>query len=714
LIRQYELVERVRAYDPDVNEALLNQAYVFAMKAHGSQLRHSGDPYFVHPIEVAGILTNLKLDTATIATALLHDTIEDTLASPEDIEKAFGTEIFGLVDGVTKLSRLELVSERTRQAENFRKLLVAMSSDIRVLLVKLADRLHNMRTIHFIPNEAKRHRIAQETMDIYAPLAGRIGMQEIRDELEDLAFTVLQPEARASLIKRFEFLRSETGEIVQKVVDQLRRTLAENGIEAWVSGREKRPYSIWRKMESKAISFEQLSDVIGFRIVVDSVPSCYQALGIIHSTWKTVPGRFKDYISTPKRNGYRSIHTTVFGPQEQRVEMQIRTVEMHEVADKGVAAHWSYKEGKAGPLSEEARSFGWIQEIVSLLEHSGTAEEFLENTKLEMFHDQVFCFTPKGDLIGLPKGATPIDFAYAVHTSVGDTTVGAKINGKHMPLRTQLANGDQVEIIRSKAQTPPSTWDSIVVTGRARSAIRRFARQREKDEFARLGRKMLEQTFKGEGESFADKSLDGVLKRLKAHRAEDVFVMVGRGELRPADVFHTVYPDATPKPAPDPELPAKKAKAKKKTSGAIPIRGLSAGVAIHFAGCCHPLPGDRIVGIDTTGVGVTVHTIDCDTLAQFQEQPERWLDLAWEDEGDAAHMHVGRIKTVVTNEPGALAALTGMIAKYGGNITNLKITDRAHDFFEMIVDIEVTDVRHLTRIIQALRAAPLVSHVERT
>ena len=717
-MRQYELVERVRAYNSHADEALLNRAYVFGLKAHGSQKRHSGDPYFSHPIEVAGILTDLRLDDATIATALLHDTVEDTVATYDEVRSLFGQEIADLVEGVTKLSRIEFSSEKARQAENFRKLLLAMSNDIRVLLVKLADRLHNMRTLHHVPNVEKRQRIAQETMEIYAPLAGRMGMQEVRDEMEDLSFAVLNPEARDSVVRRLDFLREQSSGIVERVSEALETSLAEQGVDARVGGREKRPYSIWRKMERKAISFEQLSDIIGFRVVVDSIETCYRTLGVVHSTWSMVPGRFKDYISTPKRNGYRSIHTTVIGPERQRIELQIRTREMDDVAERGLAAHWSYKEGKSHHRPEEHEAYRWVRELVDMLEHGDTPEEFLEHTKLEMFQDQVFCFTPKGDLIALPRGATPIDFAYAVHTDVGDTCIGCRVNGRHVPLHTQLATGDQVAIIRSKTQTPSPTWERLVVTGKARSAVRRFIRQKEREQYVRLGREILERAFRAEGREFSEKALSVAFRLLPPAKVgeltpSDLYAAVGQGNVTARQVLEAVFPEAPAAERPDNVVPLTPARKPKGGHAGVSIRGLIPGLAVHFGRCCHPLPGDRIVGIVTTGRGVTVHTIDCDMLEQFNDQPERWLDVAWGEGDGEDSSHVGRILTVINNEPGAMAALTTTIAKGQGNISNLKITDRTPDFFEMMVDIEVRNVRHLTSIIAALRASPTISSVER-
>src|SRR6201996_3475959 len=510
MMRQFELVELVKSYDPNADEDALNRAYVFSMKAHGAQLRASGDPYFSHPVEFAGILAQMKLDAASIVTGLLPDTVEDTVATLDDIDRVFGPEIARLVDGVTKLSRIELQSDQTKQAENFRKLVLAMSEDIRVLLVKLADRLHNMRTLHFIKNPEKRRRIARETMEIYAPLAERMGMHEVKDELEDLAFAVLYPEARESIGTRLAFLRDKGGDLSSRIVAELQETLKEAGIEAQLSGREKSPYSIWHKMQRKNVGFEQLSDIMAFRIVVENVEQCYHALGIIHSSYPVVPGRFKDYISTPKPNNYRSLHTGLIGPQKQRIEVQIRTRDMHEVAELGVAAHWIYKQ-QDGRV--EGRQYRWLRELLDILEQASNPEEFLEHTKLAMFQDQVFAFTPKGDLFALPRGATPVDFAYAVHSQIGDTCVGAKINGRLLPLRTQLQNGDQVEIVTSKAQTPSPTWERFVVTGKAKARIRRYIRTQQRTQYLDLGRAILQKAFRQDGHDFSEKALEAVLKQ---------------------------------------------------------------------------------------------------------------------------------------------------------------------------------------------------------
>ncbi|MDP6788303.1 MAG: bifunctional (p)ppGpp synthetase/guanosine-3',5'-bis(diphosphate) 3'-pyrophosphohydrolase [Rhodospirillales bacterium] len=711
MIRQFELVEKVKSYDPGAAEDVLNRAYVFAMKAHGLQLRASGDPYFSHPLEVAGILTEYKLDSASIITALLHDTIEDTPATLNEIRSHFGTEVARLVDGVTKLTRIEFQSDHAKQAENFRKLLLAMSEDIRVLLVKLADRLHNMRTLHHLNDPEKQRVIAMETMDIYSPLAERMGMQAMKNELDDLAFSEINGDARDSIRARLEFLRDQGGDLAGRVIGELQTTLTEAGIEATLSGREKTPYSIWRKMQHKSVTFEQLSDIMAFRVVVDTIEDCYRTLGVIHGAYRMVPSRFKDYISMPKPNGYRSLHTGVIGPERHRIEVQIRTHDMHEIADIGVAAHWQYKQGIA---KTDGRQYRWLRELLDILEQTSGPEEFLEHTKLEMFQDQVFCFTPKGDLINLPHGATSVDFAYAVHSEIGDSCVGAKINGRIMPLRTRLNNGDQVEVITSKAQTPSPTWERFVVTGKARARIRRFIRAKEREQYLELGHAIIERAFSEEGYSKSNKALKGVLKHFHMASADDLAVEVGAGHLTGRDVVEAVYPALKKKRQTGKVVPLARARAKRAGKGApVPIKGLIPGMALHFAGCCHPLPGDRIVGIVTTGRGVTIHTIDCETLAQYADMPDRWLDVSWEVSAELAEISVGRIHVTCLNAPGSLGNLSTLIAKNEGNISNLKITNRSPDFFEIMLDIEVRDVRHLTDIIAALRATPVINSVER-
>jgi guanosine-3',5'-bis(diphosphate) 3'-pyrophosphohydrolase len=730
IMRQYDLVERVRRYNPNTDEALLNRAYVYAMKAHGSQRRASGDPYFSHPLEVAAILTDLKLDDATIAAALLHDTIEDTPTTRAEIDQTFGPDIGALVDGLTKLKKLDLVTREAKQAENLRRLLLAIADDVRVLLVKLADRLHNMRTLDHVPLEARR-RIAEETLDIYAPLAGRMGMHEMREELEDLAFRELNPEAYRVVNQRLVALADRNRDLISEIEQQLARKLADRGIAAQVSGRQKRLYSIWRKMERKSVGFEQLSDVFGFRIVVGRVEDCYQALGAVHTTWPVVPGRFKDYVSTPKQNDYRSIHTTVIGPGRQRVELQIRTRDMHEIAEYGIAAHALYKDSAGSPsemLSHESSAYAWLRRTVESLAEGSNPEEFLEHTKLELFHDQVFCFTPKGKLIALPRKATPIDFAYAVHTDVGNTAVGCKINGQIAPLVSELSNGDEVEILTAKAQTaPPAAWESIVVTGKARAAIRRATRVAVRNQYAGLGRRIVERLFARAKKDYADDKLQGALPRLARASIEDVMAAVGRGEMKASDVARAVYPDykeeraAAASPKPDSgwfglkmarSLKFKVPEGRDKGTP-IPIRGINSDLPVRFAPDGGAVPGDRIVGILTPGEGITIYPIQSAALKEFEEAPERWLDVRWDVEGTSLQRFPARIVLQSVNEPGTLAQIAQVIAEHDGNIDNIRMTRRSPDFTEVLIDMEVYDLKHLTAIIAQLRAKEVVASAER-
>ncbi|HZQ11583.1 MAG TPA: bifunctional (p)ppGpp synthetase/guanosine-3',5'-bis(diphosphate) 3'-pyrophosphohydrolase [Pseudolabrys sp.] len=730
MMRQYDLVERVRRYNPKTNEALLNRAYVYAMKAHGEQRRASGDPYFSHPIEVAAILTDLKLDDATIAAALLHDTIEDTEATRAEIDSLFGHDIGALVEGLTKLKKLDLVTKEAKQAENLRKLLLAIADDVRVLLIKLADRLHNMRTLDYMPAEARK-RAAEETLEIYAPLAGRMGMHEMREELEDLAFRELYPEAYEVVSSRLNALAERNKHLIAEIEQQLTKKLADRGIAAKVQGRRKRAYSIWRKMERKSVGFEQLSDIFGFRVVVKTLGDCYQALGVVHTTWPVVPGRFKDYVSTPKANDYRSIHTTVIGPGKQRVELQIRTTEMHEIAEYGIAAHALYKDHAGSPtemLSRESGAYAWLRRTIELLAEGSNPEEFVQHTKLELFHDQVFCFTPKGKLIALPRKATPIDFAYAVHTDVGNTAVGCKINGKIAPLTSEIVNGDEVEIINSKAQTaPPAAWESIVVTGKARAAIRRATRQAVRTQYAGLGRRIVERLFQRAKIAYSDEKLTGALPRLARASVEEVMSAVGRGELKASDVARAMYPDYKEERAAAMAVKPKSESGwfglKKLTSvkfrvpdaqgPAIPIRGIQGDLPVRFAPEGGAVPGDRIVGIVTPGEGITIYPIQSPSLSDFEDQPERWLDVRWDSDETTPRRFPARIAVQSVNEPGSLANIAQVIAEHDGNIDNIRMTRRAPDFTDVLIDLEVYDLKHLTAILAQLRAKPMVAKAER-
>jgi guanosine-3',5'-bis(diphosphate) 3'-pyrophosphohydrolase len=714
------LVARVRSYDPKADLALIASAYQVAEDAHRLQRRDNGDPYITHPLAVADILAGYRLDTSSIATALLHDTIEDTRVTLRDIDRQFGHEIALLADGVTKLTRLELQSDRTKQAENFRKLVLAMSRDIRVLLVKLADRLHNMRTLHFVPQAERRQRIARETMDIYAPLAERIGMEGVKNELQTLAFAQLEPEAYDTIQARLNFLRGQGADVIEEVREELARICRDSGLEVVeVTGREKSPYSIWEKMQRRNVQFEQLSDIMAFRIIVPTREACYAALGAIHAAYPVIAGRFKDYISTPKSNGYQGLHTgvTLREPRNQKIEVQIRTPEMQDVAEAGVAAHWLYKQPEAA--AAEAMRFRWVQDLLEILENS-SPDEFLENTRLELYQDQVFCFTPKGQLIQLPRGATPVDFAYAVHSQVGDTTVGAKINGRLMPLRHELQNGDQVEILTSRAGTPSPQWERFVVTGKARARIRRYVQQQQRQQYIDAGKAAIAKAFRQEGLDGSEKVLETALKSLRQANLQEVYLVVGKGDVAARDVVTAAYPELRQAPrAPRllPTLPPRSGRAGGRPAD-LPISGLVPGMAIHYAGCCHPLPGDRIVGIVTTGKGVTIHARDCPTLESFAATPERFIDVDWEPSAFATGVgrgegHTGRISVIAQNGPNTLATVANAIAKHEGAIANLRVVNRQADFCELLVDVEVRDVRHLATVIAGLRASSGVHQVER-
>jgi guanosine-3',5'-bis(diphosphate) 3'-pyrophosphohydrolase len=694
VLRQYELVDRVLSYDPEADEALLNRAYVFSVNAHGTQKRASGDPYFSHPIEVAGILTDLHLDDETIATAILHDTIEDTVATPEDIQRLFGDNVARMVDGVTKLSKIEAQSESERAAENLRKFLLAMSDDIRVLLVKLADRLHNMRTLHFIKDGDKRRRIARETMDIYAPLAERIGMYEFMKEMQSLAFKELEPEAYESITKRLDALKVEGEDRIAKIASGLKLLLSRNGVEADVSGREKHPYSIWRKMSERHVSLEQLSDIMAFRATVNTEEECYRALGVIHRRWPMVPGRFKDYISTPKRNGYRSLHTSIIHAGDTRIEIQIRTHDMHAQAEFGLAAHWAYKQDSVRPDTQVS----WIRDLIEILDHADSPEELLEHTRMAMYQDRIFAFTPAGELIQLPKGATPIDFAYAVHSNIGDQAVGAKVNGRVVPLRTEIEQGDQVAILRSKAQEPQANWLNFAITGKARAAIRRHIRHKERLETVALGRKLYDEivlrlpTPPGEG------ALKDALKRLKMADEASLMDAIARRKLTDAQVMEAIMPGSAS--GADEQHPPQQ--------HAIDIKGLTPGVAFVFAEDCRPIPGDRIIGVRRPGEPIEVHAIDCPSLEASDE--EDWVDLTW---GDKAEGGVARIAVTLKNEPGALGAVATLIGAHKANILGLRLDNRDTTFHLNTIDVEVRNANHLMRLLGALRAADAVSTAER-
>jgi len=692
-----DLVALVKNYNPRCNEDLLRKAYAYGKAMHDGQFRKSGEPYFTHPVAVAAILTEQSLDDATIVTALLHDTIEDTRSTYTEILAKFGEDVAELVDGVTKLTNLQLSSSQSQQAENFRKLFMAMSKDLRVILVKLADRLHNMRTIRSMSAD-KQAQKARETMEIFAPLAGRMGMQSMRDELEDLAFKVLNPEARNSILRRYLMLQKESGDVVHKITGDIRHELEKAGIEAAVFGRAKKPYSIWRKMQEKDLAFSRLSDIYGFRIICGPMQDCYRILGVIHQRWRAVPGRFKDYISQPKSNGYRSIHTTVSGRDGKRVEVQIRTREMHEVAEAGVAAHWSYREGVRAKNPFAVDPAKWIASLTERLDQ-GDHDEFLENVKLEMYSDQVFCFTPKGDVVQLPRGATPLDFAYAIHTRIGNSTVSAKVDGIRVPLWTRLKNGQSVEVITAEGQRPQASWIDIVTTGRAKAAIRRSLREEDRGRFVRLGQELARAAFDHVGKKATEKALRTAARMMGLADETDLLARLGSAEIAGRRVVELLYPELVMAQAD--EVDEKR-----------PVLGLLAGQDYRRAPCCQPLPGERIVGITYRGKGVVAHAIDCPALEEFEDQTERWADLHWKS-GRHAPVNTVSLDLTISNDAGVLGRICTLIGEQKANISDLRFTDRKPDFYRLIVDVDLRDVEHLHMVMTAMDAETDVAQVSR-
>jgi GTP pyrophosphokinase/guanosine-3',5'-bis(diphosphate) 3'-pyrophosphohydrolase len=693
-----DLVALVRAYNPKTNEKLLREAYQYGFDMHDGQTRHSGEAYFSHPIAVAAILTEQQLDDATIITALLHDTIEDTEASYSEVSARFGEEVAVLVDGVTKLTNLQLSSTETKQAENFRKLFMAMSKDLRVILVKLADRLHNMRTIRAM-RPAKQQQKARETMDIYAPLAGRMGMQWMREELEDLAFKVLNPEGRASIMRRFITLQKETGDVIEKIAADMIHELDKAGIKATVIGRAKKPYSIWRKMQEKDQGFSRLSDIYGFRIITGTEADCYQVLGAIHHRWSAVPGRFKDYISQHKSNGYRSIHTTVSGRDGKRVEVQIRTQQMHDVAETGVAAHWSYRDGVRSENPFAVDPAKWVSGLTEQFGAEDDHDEFLEAVKLEMYSDQVFCFTPKGDVVKLPRGATPLDFAYAIHTRIGSAVVGAKIDNMRVPLWTRIKNGQSVEIITAEGQTPQATWLDIATTGKARSAIRRALREVDRERFAKLGFELARAAFEHVDKKVTDKLLETAAKHLRLDGRETLLARLGSAELTARDLVQAVYPDLI---TDDRDV----------ISRDRAVIGLTAEQSFKRSPCCQPLPGERIVGLTYRGHGVIVHAIDCEALSMFEDQPQRWLDLHWQP-GKHQAIYAVTLELTIGNDAGVLGRICTLIGEHKANISDLEFVDRKPDFYRLYLSIDLRDAEHLHSVMLALEAESDVAVIER-
>jgi len=725
LLRLNDILDRVATYHPDPDLDLIKKAYVYSAKVHQGQIRKTGEPYLVHPLEVAGLLAELKLDESSVVTGLLHDTIEDTLATKGEIAELFGAEIADLVDGVTKLSQFTAAdTQEEKQAENFRKMVVAMAKDIRVLLVKLADRTHNMRTLDAMKPESQE-RIARETLDIYAPLANRLGIQWIKSELEDLSFKYLRPADWSDLTERTTVIAREKEKFVQEVVEIIRARLAQADLaNAQVSGRVKHVYSIWRKMRQLDVEFDEILDVIGFRVIVDNVAQCYESLGIIHSLWKPVPGRFKDYIAIPKPNLYQSLHTTVVGPMGERIEVQIRTQEMHRIAEEGVAAHWAYKEkgrdGKGEKLSKkDAQSFGWLRQLVEFQKELADPREFLETVKVDLFSDEVFVFTPKGAVKSLPRGATPVDFAYTIHSEIGEHCVGAKVNGKLVPLRYKLKNGDTIEILTSPHSHPSKDWLTFVKTSRATARIRQFIRQAEHRRSIEIGREVAEREFRRFGVTLNKVQKGGELERaanaLGYRIADDVLAAIGYGKVAPADVLRQLVPAerlAEPQPAepaPTSRITEIFRKMARRPTGGVRISGIE-DVLVRYGRCCNPVPGDAIVGFITRGRGVTVHTVSCDKVLGID--PDRRVDVAWDVKGD--FKRAVSIRVITTDRPGILAQISQTFSEAGVNISQASCRTQSPGE-RAVNDFEVTigDLKQLNQVMRSIERIEGVQSVKR-
>jgi len=738
MIRLNDILQRVASYHPDPDLDIIKKAYVYSAKVHQGQLRKSGEPYLIHPLEVAGLLAELKLDEASIVTGLLHDTIEDTLATSEELTELFGPEVAQLVDGVTKLSKFSAsatLSQEEKQAENFRKMIIAMAQDIRVILVKLADRTHNMRTLDHM-SEEKQRRIAQETLDIYAPLANRLGISWVKTELEDLSFRYVKPQDFLTLQDKLGKRKKEREKYIEDVSTLITTKLAERGLKGDVSGRFKHVYSIYKKMKSQGIEFEQIHDIIAFRIITNSMPACYEALGLVHQLWKPVPGRFKDFIAIPKPNMYQSLHTTVVGPLGERIEVQIRTPDMHKVAEEGIAAHWAYKEGKALSVSKDDEKFAWLRQLMEWQQDLKDPKEFLETVKVDLFTDEVFVFTPRGDVKSLPRGATPVDFAYAIHSDVGGRCVGSKVNGKIVPLRYKLKNGDTVEVLTSPQAHPSKDWLTFVKTSRAQQRIRAFIKQQQREKSLQLGRELLERELKRYQLNFNRLLKNGELKKvceeLGFRVEDDLLVAIGYGKVVPNQVLARVVPpeklaasSADSRTAPSSDsgashgssgmLPglskvtdfAKKLVGKQNSSG-VQIGGVD-DVLVRFGRCCNPVPGDPIAGFITRGRGVTVHTVGCDKA--LATDPERRVDVSWDVRGDFKRPVTLRVLT--TERTGMLADISNTFSKKGVNISqaNCRATgdERAVNTFE----VTITDLKQLTDLMRTIERLPGVYSVER-
>jgi GTP pyrophosphokinase len=715
MISSSELIAKVRTYHPSLNESLIQKAYILSKSSHGNQKRHSGDPYFSHPLAVAEILADLKLDQESVITGLLHDVVEDTEVTLDEIEAEFGEEIAKLVDGVTKLGKIESIPSTERVAENFRKLALAMSEDIRVLLVKLADRVHNMRTLFYMPSREKKVKKAQESLDIYAPLAGRLGLNKIKDELQELAFEIIDAENHKYIVDRLNELREKNKNLIDKIIEDLESLLKSENIDCTLSGREKKPYSIWMKMRKQNVGFHNLHDIMAFRIVTKDVGECYRILGVINSTFNMIPGTFRDYISTPKENGYQSLHMAILGPFNKKIEIQIRDHRMHEISELGVAAHWRYKEKSktTDKTKYENEQYRWIRDLINLFENSESATEVLKNHKFQMHKNEVFSFTPNGDIFNLPAGSTVVDFAYAVHSQVGNNCISAKINGMTVPLRQKLENGDQVEIITSKKTKPSPNWLQFAVTSKARSSIKNFIRSEKFEEYSSLGRAILNKFFASKNLELNDKILEKILPIFHKKTVADLCVKIAEGVISRQDVLKTIYPEFQEE-IKQSKITKQFSEKRKNSDYSLPIEGLVAGMAMHYGGCCNPIPGDPIVGVINTGTGVTIHSQTCRNLKNIVLTPQRVLDVCWKsDEELGDELHACRVRVVVENKLGSLADVSSLLAKKKVNITNIKTTNRSADFFELMIDIEIKSVDQLEQILSVLRTSKKIADVER-
>ena len=705
MLNENLLIDTITKYNPATNKDLINRAFVIAEIAHQNQKRRSGDPYISHPLEVAKILTEYRLDDSTIITALLHDTIEDTKLTLKEVRGEFGDEIARLVDGLTKIGKLDLFTKEAEQAENFRKLILAMSNDVRVLIVKLADRLHNMRTINYLPHD-KQQIIAKETIEVYAPLSGRLGIHSLKEELEELAFDVINPKARKIILDKLLSISSNSNELIDSINADLSSEISRHKINFTIEGREKKPFSIWRKMNRKSISLEQLSDIYGFRIIVNSIDDCYRIIGIVHQKWNAIPGRFKDYISTPKINDYQSIHTTILGPDNNRIELQIRTSSMNDLAERGVAAHRNYKDKS---IENERQNYPWLDDLLEMLEQGESSQDFFESTKLELFQDQVFCFTPKGRIIALPIGATPIDFAFEVHTDVGMKCIGCRVNGLNSPLYAELDNGDEIEIITDDKSLPPMAWEKIALTGKAKIAIRRINKEKIKNQYAELGKQILDKLLKSSTDAKKIPNMKEFCKRFGLKSSGDLYSKIGRGEITPEAIrkaflkMKIIKDNDDPSSAGDPTINAV----------SIPVRGFDKNIPFKFADNSRVVPGDKIFGVRDGDEGITIYSKQSKNLVKYSEKASSFIDLTWDIENNLTERYIARVMIDCKNEVGALAKITRAIGLSNANIENLKLVSRSRDFYKLDIDIGVFHLSHLNLVISSIRKIGVVHRVVR-